>query len=634
MGFFNKIFGDSEPVPNPDMISWENFFGVNLKSSPNELWDENDQEYNISNQLIRNFSNYSVDNTYFSSAKAKVIGNSATNFFFRCSYDETTARDIYFLIERDLVRGGNYEYKEAIRNFYGKFNSLYDHIDWEIDNCTINMSRDIDTGEITLGVWTLFYNKEFLDNTSILPSNNIEEVEDVDKTSDSKMLSSEYNDMLSWENFFGVNLKASPDESWDEHGQEYNPSNELIRNFSKNYIGNTYFSSVEAKVIGNSSTNFFYKCAYDETTARDIYFLIERDLVRGGDYQYTEAIGNFYGKFDSLYDDLSWHVDNCDIRMSRDLDNGDICLGIWTLFYNKAFLYKKPISETSSSDNKKDEESFGSDTMPSEKKMFKMHFKGDMDTLEFLRKDLQTRIDGGSPVYVVRPDGSIIHFLTEDYYSEVFSCNDEKVTAYLNGRLGAAVFSNFNLDDMDDIKVDLWVIPVHESQDTNNKEQNNDVKIHYEMDYLIDPVNYDYRRKTIMDGRVNFNIVGMKFRENYENLLNSLKVGMKIILKPEPTNEVDPNALAFYQDGKLIGYLSKKDQPFARTFLAKGFIETAISNIDIDENWVDTEVSVTKEMIDYDAADEFQVRFSKIESAKGGYRSIKTIDIKDFANTL
>lgn len=74
MGIFKKLFGDSTAQSSNDinsndkedheqqvtnsmsqsahdnnMTSWENFFGVNLKLSPNELWIEEECEYNENN---------------------------------------------------------------------------------------------------------------------------------------------------------------------------------------------------------------------------------------------------------------------------------------------------------------------------------------------------------------------------------------------------------------------------------------------------------------------------------------------------------------------------------------------------------------------------------------------------------
>ena len=77
MGFFKKLFGDStaqssndinsndkeeheqqvtnsrsQSVHNNNMTSWENFFGIDLKSSPNELWIEGECEYNEKNVIL------------------------------------------------------------------------------------------------------------------------------------------------------------------------------------------------------------------------------------------------------------------------------------------------------------------------------------------------------------------------------------------------------------------------------------------------------------------------------------------------------------------------------------------------------------------------------------------------------
>ena len=84
MGFFKKLFGDStvqssndinsnykedhelqvtnsmsQSAHNNNMTSWENFFGIDLKSSPNELWIEGECEYNEKN-IIRIFTNIST----------------------------------------------------------------------------------------------------------------------------------------------------------------------------------------------------------------------------------------------------------------------------------------------------------------------------------------------------------------------------------------------------------------------------------------------------------------------------------------------------------------------------------------------------------------------------------------------
>ena len=184
--------------------------------------------------------------------------------------------------------------------------------------------------------------------------------------------------MTSWENFFGVNLKLSPNELWIEGESAYNEKN-VIRIFTNNHINNAYFSSVNAKVIGNSATNFFFQCPYTWDDAFDIYFLIERDLVHNGNYTNTAAAAKFRGKFDSYYDRLSWDIDGCSIILSRDLDTGDIELGVWTLFYHQEYLDKA--KDSYKANNQEDET-----TLP--KRVFNVHLFGALDTLRFVHNHL------------------------------------------------------------------------------------------------------------------------------------------------------------------------------------------------------------------------------------------------------
>ena len=352
-------------------------------------------------------------------------------------------------------------------------------------------------------------------------------------------------------------------------------------------------------MIGNSATNFFFKCPYTWDDAFDIYYLIERDLVHNGNYTNTAAAAKFRGKFDSYYDSFSWDIDGCSIIMSRDIDTGDIELGVWTLFYNQEYLDK---ATDSCKDNKLEDEAI----LP--KKEFNVHLSGALDTLHFVHDHLGKQLVGAASCYVARAEGTTIQLLDENNFDEVYSFESKEIADYLGHRLGAAGFINFNCDDVTDIQAELFIIPAEYAKETSD-DRATDVLVHYEMSYLVDPLEFDYRRKTIMDGKMNLNIVGIQYRDNYEELKSSIKEGETVILKPEPTNEYDKNALAFYLEGNIIGYLPKKDQPFAHIFMAKGQIETSISRI--DENWIDTEVDIKKDMIDVNAFKNNNVNLTK-----------------------
>ena len=272
------------------------------------------------------------------------------------------------------------------------------------------------------------------------------------------------------------------------------------------------------------------------------------------------------------------------------------------------------------------EDSSTEDSAPMEQKIIRAHLTANLGTLKFIQQCLADQLDGNSKCYIIKATDDMISVMEEDFY-EVFEFESEEIAQYLNGRLAAAGFPKVYTDDMSDLQVDVLVIPADSSD-----EEPEVAHVHYEMSYLTDPENYDSRRKTIMDGTMNLNLVGIQYRDNYKELMETLEEGMMVVLKPEPTNEFDPNALAFYYNDEVIGYLPKKDQPFAHIFMAKGQIEATICNI--DEQWIDTEVVITKDMIDFDAYENNGVRFTKIESFKGGNRRSGRIELSDFAETI
>lgn len=272
------------------------------------------------------------------------------------------------------------------------------------------------------------------------------------------------------------------------------------------------------------------------------------------------------------------------------------------------------------------EDSSTEDNAPMEQKIIRAHLTANLGTLKFIQQCLADQLEGNSKCYVIKATGDTISVMEEDFY-EVFEFESEEIAKYLNGRLAAAGFPKVYTDDMSDLQIDVLVIPADSSSDESEV-----AHVHYEMSYITDPENYDFRNKTIMDGTMNLNLVGIQYRDNYEELMENLEEGMKVVLKPEPTNEFDPNALAFYYNDEVIGYLPKKDQPFAHIFMAKGQIEATICNI--DEQWIDTEVVITKDMIDFDAYENSGVRFTKIESFSGGNRRSEHIELSDFVETL
>lgn len=167
MNFFKKLFGGNvEKTPREDKIvekdlEFKSFFGVDLKHSPTNTWSFDGEETGATGNRIRNYSTV-LRNSYFRDCKAKVINNKATNFFFKMPYDTGSIVSIIFTIERDYSPNGVKTQMEAIKKYRGKYeeDKIYDSIQWELEDVNINLSRDIDNGDIELGVWTSFYNSD------------------------------------------------------------------------------------------------------------------------------------------------------------------------------------------------------------------------------------------------------------------------------------------------------------------------------------------------------------------------------------------------------------------------------------------------------------------------------------------
>lgn len=253
--------------------------------------------------------------------------------------------------------------------------------------------------------------------------------------------------------------------------------------------------------------------------------------------------------------------------------------------------------------------------MPSN--VFEVHLPGSLQVLKFIQSHFALQMEGETPMYIAKCSGSEITLLSQDGFEELISFESYEISSYLDGNMGAAGFANINTDDMSDIVIQVLVVRAEsEDNEVSDDTEDTDCKVHYEMRYLVDVENVDYRLKTIMDGKMTLNLVGIQYRDNHEDLLENLEVGTHVTLKHDPTNEYDANALAFYlSDGTMLGYLPKKDQPFARIFMKKGYIECEISNI--DDTYIDTETTLSEDMVDYDEYNNGDVRISRTESRRG-----------------
>ena len=70
-----------------------------------------------------------------------------------------------------------------------------------------------------------------------------------------------------------------------------------------------------------------------------------------------------------------------------------------------------------------------------------------------------------------------------------------------------------------------------------------------------------YQRKLVRNGKILTTIQGIIYHKNYKEIITRLEIGTQVILKPEPDNPYDCNAIAVYWENDRIGYVAKKDIP-------------------------------------------------------------------------
>lgn len=145
-----------------DSEIWEDFFEINLKDSPNELWAK-DETYE-SDETIRNYIYIPCDSPYFDTVKAIVIDNHATNFIFTGRFKMESLIDEYLIIERSVMGRKCLDVVTAAREVRGIFDSGHDRIMWNGSDIDIALERWPHDGTLTLTLWTSLYNKEYFDS--------------------------------------------------------------------------------------------------------------------------------------------------------------------------------------------------------------------------------------------------------------------------------------------------------------------------------------------------------------------------------------------------------------------------------------------------------------------------------------
>lgn len=145
----------------------------------------------------------------------------------------------------------------------------------------------------------------------------------------------------------------------------------------------------------------------------------------------------------------------------------------------------------------------------------------------------------------------------------------------------------------------------------------------YEISYID---GQDKRQnRTIKNANMNSFIAGIKYRDNYEEMLSKLSEGMEVQLRKDPDNPYDPDAIAVYNGNDHLGYIPKRDIPAIVLNMEDDSLTAEIDYVD-EEN-VDLVVPVTFERILAMSDDDLEgFRFYKTERTKyeTGYQESKS----------
>lgn len=123
------------------------------------------------------------------------------------------------------------------------------------------------------------------------------------------------------------------------------------------------------------------------------------------------------------------------------------------------------------------------------------------------------------------------------------------------------------------------------------------------------------QNRTIKNANMNSFIAGIKYRDNYEEMLSKLSEGMKVQLKKDPDNPYDPDAIAVYNGDDHLGYIPKRDIPAAVLNMEDDSLTAEIEYVD-EEN-VDLIIPVTFERLLVMTDDDLEgFRFYKTDRTK------------------
>ena len=423
---YSQIDESSPKEPEAKSFKIHNFFGIDLTTSPNKNWIEDDADLDESGKPARNFH---TQNKKFDEVTAKVVGSEETIYTFVNRQGINNALELYYVLLRDLKYNGHWQLWQCKNAHTKKFLDEMTHEDsWTCDDVRINFKWERYIYTTTITVHTHVYNMDYLGEPKTIDITQLEPISE--------------------ENFFGVNLKTKePSTEWivlheGSDGRTYKANID-----AKKFV----FDSCEISVKFYEYTFYGFSKRYSLEDALKALFMIEKAFGEDGIDTMEKCMKKYGGKI--LQGTLYWNKNDNQIDYSYDKNDQAIKINVWS-FHNELSKYPNGTP----SDYEENKESDSSEKYYSIAKVRVQGFdKLDEDDKEYIMNDLEE----DTHVYLrnVFDDPKDCHTLQVLRHDHIIGYIDSKkaelVHSYLrNGKIGAIVVSKISSKDFKTI-VDL-----------------------------------------------------------------------------------------------------------------------------------------------------------------------------------
>ncbi|MBQ8052116.1 MAG: HIRAN domain-containing protein [Bacteroidaceae bacterium] len=544
----------------------------------------------------------------------------------KCNIDERY--DIIFLIEADLLgygRGLDYDVCQSRHTSYPI--SWYDRerLPDEIKAITLYVSNDFKEITLSIGV----ERKEKQEDANVVAEPGLVDV--VTETMAMAEGTTEHDTawtegdwgVIGMHTFFGVDLTQSPNHRWSCNGTEKDRQGRVVRLFTMKGLDaeQWFFSECRAEVSERNTTDFLFRKSFDMEQAMDIVFLIERDIMHGGRYDYQECIEKYRDEIALKQAQLRWDADGMAITYSHDEGENRMEVHVATPFYYEPFLENNM--------NEMVDTGYGY-ALPAGFVKYEGRMPVSASNLIAISK-VFTNTKGYR--YIAKIDHGALVAYDIDKEEQVFDFECDSIRQLVeDGKYVGLAITDCGDSDGEYESIEVYAKVYEDDEDEGDEA--NERKEQKEATPKPDPTVSIYisykddegkrQEKLVRNGNLRTSITGMKYYMGYNDTMERIEEGTKVLLKAEPTNPYDANAIAVLYEGNVIGHVPKKDIPVVAANLNEGSI---VAEVDYkDDNLVGLTVEARFISLTKEYAERYGMHFyiNRIMKGAGAYAESKS----------